>query len=214
MNSIQDSDKKFGVDYFELGQQTIAHSRDGDLYTYTTYIGQHTVTVEKGDCVYTYDRNGYAHVQPGPTKLASTIIATVIRGYAPPPRSILVGNSTYLPYVNGCSTRQIMPPERIGDPTLQLLRLPPYASEQAHHIHSTARIIHVLEGRGRCVVGMDKLQNKHELVPGMSLILHPMSPHHFESDDAPLLVMPLHIYSSPPSGIEYNHPMFNGTHKT
>jgi mannose-6-phosphate isomerase-like protein (cupin superfamily) len=209
----RDMSKKFGVEYFAKGQQGIVHSRETDLYTYTTYIGQHAIVVEKGDCIYYYDDKGVAHVQSGPANIQSTIIGTVIRGYKPPSRSVTVGRSTHLPYINGCSTRQIFTPERIGDPTLQLLHMPPFASEQVHHIHSTTRVVHVIEGRGRCVVGMDKWQSKHELSPGMSLVLHPMCPHHFETDDESLLVLPLHIFSSPPSGIEYNHPMFNGTHK-
>jgi mannose-6-phosphate isomerase-like protein (cupin superfamily) len=221
VSAILDSDtakqnemsKKYGVEYFLRGQQAVTGARETDLYPYTTYIGQHSIAVEKGDCAYTYDDKGFAHVQTGPLKLESKIITTVIRGYTPPSRSVQVGRSTHLPYVNGCSTRQIFTPERIGDPTLQLLHMPPHASEQVHHIHSTARIVHILEGRGRCVVGMDKWVGKQDLLPGMSLVLHPMCPHHFETDDESLLVLPLHIFSSPPAGIEYNHPMFNGTHK-
>lgn len=209
----RDVQKKFGVEYFQPGQKAIITSREGELYTYTAYIGSHAVDVEKGDCVYWMDEKGVAHVQAGPLKIQSPHIATVVRGYTPPSRSVKIGRATYLPYVNGCSTRQIMPPERIGDPTLQLLHLPSYSSEQAHHIHSTARVVHVLEGRGRCVVGMDKLVAKQELVAGMSLVLHPMCPHHFETDDNSLLVLPFHVFSSPPAGIEFNHPMFNGTHK-
>lgn len=205
--------KKFGVEYFQPGVTATSSSRETDLYTYKTYYGNHAVEVEKGDCVYYYDKSGVAHVQSGPFKFQSTIIATVIRGYTPSARSVTVGRSTHLPYINGCSTRQIFTPERIGDPTLQLLHLPPHSSEQAHHIHSTARIVHVLEGRGRCIVGMEQWQAKQELTAGMSLVLHPMCPHHFETDGDSLLVLPLHIFSSPPSGLEFNHPMFNGTHR-
>lgn len=211
-NFQDDASKKFGVEYFTSGQQAVTGSKDGDLYTYKTYIGKHEVTVEKGDCAYYYDGKGSAHIQAGPAKIASTHIATVIRGYSPASRSATVGGSTHLPYVNGCSTRQIFAPERVGDPTLQLLRIPPFSSEQAHHIHSTARVVHVLEGRGRCVVGMNKWSGTHELMAGMSLVLHPMCPHHFETDDESILVLPLHVYSSPPANVEHNHPMFNGTH--
>lgn len=213
--AVQQSEaqKKFGAEYYAPGQQAITDSRDTDLYTYTTYVGSHTVVVEKGDCVYYYDEKDVAHVQSGPFKIQSSIIATVIRGYTPPSRSTVVGRSTYLPYVNGCSTRQVFTPERIGDPTLQLLHIPPHASEQMHHVHSTTRVVHIIEGRGRCVIGIDKWVEKHELVPGMSLVLHRMCPHHFETNDASLLALPLHVFSSPPSGIEFNHPMFNGTHR-
>lgn len=211
--ATRDVTKVYGVEFFPPGQRAIVTSRPGDLYTYTTYIGTHDVAVEKGDCAYYYDDAGTAHIVRGPVKFQSTVIATVIRGYAPEGRTAVVGRATHLPYVNGCSTRQIFEPERIGDPTLQMLRIPPFSSEQAHHIHSTARVVHVLEGRGRCVVGMDKWVGKTELVPGMSLVLHPMCPHHFETDGEPLLVLPLHVFSSPPAGIEHNHPMFNGTHR-
>lgn len=208
-----DWQKKFGVEFFMPGQSAVSGSRETDLYTYSTYIGPHSISVEKGDCAFSYDDKGMAHVQTGPVKFQSSVIATVIRGYTPPARSATVGRATVLPYVNGCSTRQVFPPERTGDPTLQLLHLPPYASEQMHHIHSTARVVHVLEGRGRCVVGMDKWVGKQELSAGMSLVLHPMCPHHFETDNESLLVLPLHVFSSPPESVEYNHPMFNGTHK-
>ena len=208
-----DNAKKYGVEYFAPGVQAITGSRDQDLYTYKTYIGKHAVAAEKGDCIYYYDEKGTAHVVPGPVKIQSTIIATVIRGYSPAARTADAGIATHLPYVNGCSTRQIFAPERTGDPTLQMLRIPPYSSEQVHHIHSTARVVYVLEGRGRCVVGMNKWSGKQDLVPGMSLVLHPMCPHHFETDGESILVLPLHIFSSPPAGVEYNHPMFNGTHK-
>jgi len=122
-SSAQDVSKKFGVEYFSPGKSAITGSRENDLYTYATYIGPHSVNVEKGDCIYYYDNKGVAHVQSGPAKIQSTVIATVIRGYTPPSRSVVVGRSTHLPYINGCSTRQIFTPERIGDPTLQLLSL-------------------------------------------------------------------------------------------
>ncbi len=84
ISNHQDVSKKFGVEYFPQGKSAITGSRENDLYTYTTYIGPHTVNVEKGDCVYTYDNKGVAHVQSGPVKIQSTIIATIIRGYTPP----------------------------------------------------------------------------------------------------------------------------------
>lgn len=205
--------EKFGVEYYVPGRVAVTGSRETDLYNYKTFIGAHTVNVEKGDCAYVYDAKGLAYVQSGPVEIQSTVIATVIRGYTPPARSVAVGRSTNLPYVNGCSTRQILTPERVGDPTLQLLHIPPHSSEQVHHIHSTARVVHVLEGRGRCVVGMKDMHEKHDLIPGMSLVLHPMCPHHFETDGEALWVLPLHVFSSPPAGVEFNHPMYNGTHQ-
>jgi len=204
--------EKFGVEYYEQGVRAITGSKKNDLYTYKTYVGQHEIDLETGDCAY-YMNGRVACIQAGSAKIKSSILATVIRGYSPPSRTTDIGNLTTLPYVNGCSTRQIFAPERIGDPTLQLLYMPPYSSEQVHHIHSTARVVHILEGKGRCVVGMDTWVGKQDLVPGMSLVLHPMCPHHFETESDSLLVLPLHVFSSAPAGMEFNHPMFNGTHK-
>ena len=79
----------------------------------------------------------------------------MIRGYRTENKSVELGTNTVLPYVNGCSTRQVFPPDRAGDPTLQLLKIPPHSSEQAHHIHSTVRVVYVLEGWGHSIVGMN-----------------------------------------------------------
>jgi hypothetical protein len=38
-----------------------------------------------------------------------------------------------------------------------------------------------------------------------------MCPHHFETQNEPLKVLPVHIWSALPGGAEYDHPMFNGT---
>ena len=143
--------------------------------------------------------------------MESNEFAVFIRGYAPPEKSASLRSRMTLPYVNGCSTRQIFPPERIGDPTLQLLNIPPYSSEQAHHIHSTVRVVHVLAGRGHSVVGMNDASIRTALAPGMMCILDNMCPHHFETDDSKLLVMPVHVWSTAPGGLECVHPMFNGT---
>lgn len=205
--------KLFGVRYFDESETAIVEARDSDLYWYKSFVGQHTVDIEKGDCVYWLsDDRKTANLTRGPAQIKSKHIATIIRGYMPENKTSGVETSTILPYVNGCSSKQIFPPDRLGDPTLQMLNLPPYTAEQVHHIHSTVRVVHVLKGRGWSVVGMDKLTIREELYPGKSLILDPMCPHHFETLDEPLLVMPLHVFSSVP-GIEKNHPMFNGTHE-
>ena len=41
-------------------------------------------------------------------------------------------------------------------------------------------------------------------------VLERMCPHHFETGDQGLVVLPVHVWSSVPSA-EHNHPMFNGT---
>lgn len=138
-------------------------------------------------------------------------MATVIRGYMPEDKTTTIHQGTTLPYVNGCSTKQLFTAERPGDPTLQLLYMPPHTTEQAHHIHSTARVVYVLSGRGTSIVGIDSKIIRQTLVPGMVCVLEPMCPHHFETKDEPLMCIPLHIYSSV-GRQEWNHPMFHGTH--
>jgi hypothetical protein len=68
----------------------------------------------------------------------------------------------------------------------------------------------VLSGKGRSVVGMGTHTIKEDLVPGKIVLLQKFSPHHFETDEEHLTVLPLHVFSS--TSLESNHPMFTGTH--
>lgn len=201
----------FGVRYVEAGKTVVLHSNPGDLYTYDVYFGPQAVNVERGDSCFTISADlKTAEIKRGPLKFQSAVVATVVRGYAPEDKTSGLAYGTNLPYVNGCSTRQVFPPERPGDPTLQLLRIPPHSSEQAHHIHSTARVVYVLSGRGHSVVGMRDKFVRTELKPGMICILDSMCPHHFETGDEWLAVLPVHVWSSTGS-IENAHPMYQGT---
>lgn len=203
----------YGACYFDNSTPQVVTARDGDLYFYTSYIGNHNITVEKGDSVFFLsDDQQTALVAKGPIKIQSHHIATVIRGYMCDNKSSDIGSATHLPYINGCSTKQIFPPIRPGDPTLQMLYMPAHTNEQAHHIHSTVRVVYVLSGRGKSVVGMKNHHQTHHLREGMTMILNGMCPHHFETEDSDLTVLPLHIYSSV-GPQEHNHPMFNGTYK-
>lgn len=204
----------FGVQYFEPNTNIIVEAKDHDLYFFTSYIGQHEIAIEKGDCAYFLSEDKRtAYLQRGPETIKSTHVATVIRGYMPENKSCEIVTRTNLPYVNGCSTKQIFPPDRLGDPTLQLLDIPPYSSEQAHHIHSTVRVAYVVSGTGRSIVGMNDKNVIEDLYPGKVVVLEKMCPHHFETDGEHLIVLPLHVYSSI-GAMENNHPMFNGTHMT
>jgi len=137
-------------------------------------------------------------------------VIITIYGYIPPNRTAQINLKTYLPYINGCSTNNILPPIRSGDPCMQLLKIPAGCSEQKHHIHSTDRVVYVLSGSGTAVSGVGSNIEKHKLVEGKTLILHAMEPHHFETDDQDLIVVPMHIWSS--TNDEFNHPMMLGTH--
>lgn len=200
----------FGVYYLPPGTTKIIESSPDEMYSYTAYHGVQQFRVEKGDCAFIKTEDS-VQVLRGPIEIASKEFAVVVRGYAPPDKAASLKSRMILPYVNGCSTRQLFPPERPGDPTMQLLTIPPYSSEQAHHIHSTVRVVYVLEGQGWSVVGTATESIRQELVPGMTLVLDNMCPHHFETADSKLLVMPVHIWSALPAGLESNHPMFNGT---
>ncbi len=71
-------------------------------------------------------------------------------------------------------------------------------------------MVYVLSGSGTAVSGVGSNIEKHKLVEGETLILHAMEPHHFETDDQDLIVVPMHIWSS--TNDEFNHPMMLGTH--
>jgi hypothetical protein len=128
------------------------------------------------------------------------------------PVTASLNEGTVLPYVNGCSTRQLIYPQRIGDPTLQFLHIPAYSKEQAHHIHSTVRVVYIWKGLGDSIVGMEGKSMTTMLKPGMVCILEPMCPHHFETPHGQCIeVVPLHVFSSA-GAMETQHPMFNGTY--
>lgn len=207
----------YGVRYYPAGTQTVYESPDTEHYHYTCYVGDHEVKVERGDCVYFLhgmNDNGeptWATLEVGPGVFKSKVWAVVIRGYKPEPRSARIAHKKpVLPYVNGCSTSEVFTPQRLGDPTLQRLLIPAYSAEQAHHIHSTVRVVYVLRGRGISIVGMEGCEVRQELLPGMVCILDPMCPHHFETPQGESIeVIPLHVFSAVPG--ENNHPMMRGT---
>jgi mannose-6-phosphate isomerase-like protein (cupin superfamily) len=202
----------FGAHFYDSTVSTVYETSNNQLYFFKAYIGKHNIHVEKGDCVYFFDQElDNAHVQKGPCTIESIHVAVVIRGYMHPNASVSLSGVTSLPYINGCSSKQLFAPIRLGDPTLQYLKMPPSSKEQEHHIHSTYRVVLILSGKGKSIVGMESKNVITELKPGMICILEPMCPHHFETySDEYLIAIPLHIFSSVGSN-EKNHPMFNGT---
>jgi mannose-6-phosphate isomerase-like protein (cupin superfamily) len=209
---IRDLTEVFGVRFFAPGSTAVAEARPTNLYHYRAFIGVHQIAVEAGDCVYYVGDDGRsAALRRGPTQIASRHLATVVRGYMPEDKTTTIHQGTTLPYVNGCSTKQLFAAERPGDPTLQLLYMPPHTTEQVHHIHPTARVVYIMAGRGIGVVGLGNNTLSLDLAPGSVCVLEPMCPHHFETGADPLYCVPLHIFSS--SGRqELDHPMFQGTH--
>lgn len=199
--------EKYGAFYFN--EDFVRSSPECDLYAYAAYSGGQVVDVNQGDSLITLSRSlNFAHwVEAGSYEVHG--FGVVLRGYKCGTKSASLNHRANLPYVNGCASRQIFAPERQGDPTLQMLTIPPHTSEQVHHIHPTARVVYILKGRGYSIVGQAGETEETELVEGMVCILDPMSPHHFRTEDEWLTVLPMHIYSS--TILEGNHPMFNGT---
>jgi hypothetical protein len=193
-------------------QQYTHNSDHSDLYQYTAYIGHHKIkTSDKSS--YWYIDNSQVHCSVGNNKyLKSDVLCVEIIGYTPETRSSSFNRGTDLPYINGCSTKQLITAARSGDPTFQYLYIPKFTSEQEHHIHSTDRIVYVYSGQGISKVGTSGNFQTHQLNQGDTIILKKMIPHHFETTDSELIVLPLHIFSSTGS-TEFNHPMYNGTHR-
>lgn len=204
---------RYGAHYWQAGETSIYQSAKNDLYRYTAFIGSQVLPVIErgGSRMMVNEDRGSVKWTASTSSFVSEHLAVHVAGYQCGEKQVSLGERVNLPYVNGCATRQLFPPERIGDPTFQQLTMPPFTSEQVHHIHPTARVVYVLEGRGWSIVGQTGDDEETELVAGMTVILDPMSPHHFRTEETPLTVLPIHIFSSTPESMENNHPMFNGT---
>ena len=194
-----------------LNEDTVVDSNFHDLYQYRAYIGKHSIVTEKTNS-YWFISDSKVQCYSGMDRVIDTeILCVEIFGYTPEDRTSSFVKLTDLPYINGCSSKQLINPVRPGDPTWQMLYIPPFTSEQAHHIHSTTRIVYVAAGKGISHIGSADNSKQFDLVPGMVLILDKMIPHHFSTTDESLLVLPLHIYSSTQE--EHDHPMFRGTYR-
>ena len=213
LSSDSDILKLYGAYYYYCDSPCVYESDPNQAYYFKTYIGEHKIDVCLGDSIYYISEDDQtAFVAKGPVSIVSKKCATIIRGFMASPITASLNESTVLPYVNGCSTRQIIYPQRLGDPTLQYLKIPAYSKEQAHHIHSTARVVYIRKGKGISIVGMEGRSTNSILEEGMVCILQPMCPHHFETPyNQHLEVVPLHVFSSV-GHLESSHPMFNGTH--
>lgn len=190
---------------------SVSNSTEKDLYQYRCYIQSQPIITDP-ICSYWYLNDREIGCFTGDDSIFEDFdVCVEIFGYTPETRTSTYTRGTDLPYLNGCSTKQLIPPNRLGDPTWQLLQMQPNTTEQKHHVHSTARVVYVISGSGYSMVGMSNNIKVHKLSKGMVLILDKLEPHHFVSSEDGLLVAPLHIFSS--SSDEFNHPMFNGTHE-
>lgn len=198
--------------FHSIKQSEVVDSKDHDLYKYRVYIGQQNVKTVNYNS-YWYLDAGQAVSKTGTGEvISSQLLCVEIFGYTPEHRTSTFSRYTDLPYINGCSTKQLIDPVRAGDPTWQMLYIPKSTAEQAHHVHSTTRVVYVEAGQGFSHIGTDGNLKTYDLAPGTVVILDKMIPHHFSTTDSHLVVLPIHIFSSTVN--EHNHPMFNGTFKT
>jgi mannose-6-phosphate isomerase-like protein (cupin superfamily) len=207
---LVEEDKVFKV--INSGRPFIYESTATDLYQYKVYGGTHNiVTSPLSSYWYIDDEIVVSETGNGET-LSSSKMCVEIYGYTPETRTSSFNRGTDLPYINGCSAKQLITPVRPGDPTFQMLHIPPFCSEQEHHIHATPRVVYITEGAGVSVVGTPEFQKEYELNVGDIILLSKMTPHHFKTTDSKLVVLPIHIFSSIASA-EFDHPMYNGTHR-
>lgn len=192
--------------------QSIYESDSNDLYQYKVYIGNHNIQTNATSSYWYLDGDTTVSETGNGELLTSNEMCVEIYGYTPETRTSTFNRGTDLPYINGCSTKQLITPVRPGDPTFQMLYMPPHTSEQAHHIHATPRVVYVARGHGKSIVGTPESQEEYTLSPGAVIILGKMTPHHFKTANEELLVLPIHIFSTIASA-EFDHPMYNGTHK-
>ena len=197
--------------FYNIKEKVIYESKPYDLYQYKVFIGNHTIQTNTKSS-YWYLKENIVVSKTGDNQIIeSDKMCVELFGYTPETRTSTYDRLSDLPYINGCSTKQLINPNRLGDPTWQLLYIPPYSAEQAHHVHSTARVVYVHQGKGKSHIGQDDKIKSYDLTPGTVVILDKMIPHHFSTDEEGLIVLPIHIFSS--TSLENNHPMFAGTHK-
>jgi quercetin dioxygenase-like cupin family protein len=110
-----------------------------------------------------------------------------------------------LRYIDGCSDTLLIGPPVIGDPCLNLLRIPPHTN-QTSHTHPSQRLGMIAAGRGVCRT----LQGDLPLNPGSIFSIDTDAVHSFITFEESLLVIAWHPDSDcgPSHG---DHPMINRT---
>lgn len=195
---------------YNVENTAVVESGAADLYQYRAFIGSQEIITSNRSSYWYLTANEVGCFTGDGSVFKDFELCVEILGYTPEKRTSTYSRGSDLPYLNGCSTKQLVPPNRSGDPTWQMLVMAPGTTEQKHHVHSTARVVYVASGSGESIVGMPSNSTTYVLEKGMVLILPKMEPHHFTSKETGLTVIPLHVFST--GNNEFNHPMFNGTH--
>ena len=77
-----------GIRYYDTRATEIFEPSPEQLYYFKTYVGEHELKIDAGDCVYYFsDDLETAFVRRGACAVSSRHCATVIRGYMPPDAS-------------------------------------------------------------------------------------------------------------------------------
>jgi quercetin dioxygenase-like cupin family protein len=118
-----------------------------------------------------------------------------------------VEDSGRLCYIDNCSVTQLVPPVRLGDPTLQQLVFPAHV-DQAMHIHPSIRMGYVYAGRGLCKSADGQ---KQTLEKGDVFYLPERHVHGFQSLDQPMVIIAFHPESDV-GPTDQSHPMLSRTY--
>ncbi len=111
-------------------------------------------------------------------------------------------------YIDNCSTTQLVPPVRLGDPTLQQLYFPKDVN-QTMHIHPTIRLGYVYSGAGICKTTSG---DEFTLEEGQAFYLKERFLHGFKSLDKPITVIVYHP-DSDVGPTDQIHPMISRTYR-
>jgi quercetin dioxygenase-like cupin family protein len=115
-----------------------------------------------------------------------------------------------LRYIDGCTDTLLIPPQRIGEPCLNLLVFPP-GVDQTAHTHPSDRIGVVVDGLGHCAFKKNGYTVSTELEPGMIFCIHAGGEHKFATPHGkPMRVIAFHP-DSDFGPTDEDHPMINRT---
>jgi hypothetical protein len=112
-----------------------------------------------------------------------------------------------LRYIDHCSATQLVPPARLGDPTLQFLHFPPN-TRQSMHIHPTIRCGYVFSGHGKCISSTGA---EFAIESGSAFLLEEGYPHCFHSGDKPIAIVVYHP-DTDVGPTDQSHPMLSRTY--
>lgn len=118
-----------------------------------------------------------------------------------------IEESGRLCYIDNCSVSQLIPPARLGDPTLQQLVFPPNV-DQTMHLHPTIRMGFVQAGSGFCKMADG---SKQALEAGNVFYLPERQVHGFQSLKDPMVIIAYHP-DSDVGPTDHSHPMLSRTY--